>query len=173
MDLVLKLNDQLEETEKELGALIKMKQSDLATTSKDVIPVVSTIVPSTLAASLARTAPPATTFLVTTNSTTAAGASGEKAVELVKAMEGMSIQAMEINKLRENVASLEPGYKLAQFMQRKEAENAQRISERIKVLEKDLTLEKPLGKTKEMLWANIIDFVNDILPSIQVIFKQT
>ena len=47
------------------------------------------------------------------------------------------------------------------------------MSERIKVLEKDLTLEKPLGQTKEMLWANIINSVNDICPSIEVIFEQT
>ena len=46
------------------------------------------------------------------------------------------------------------------------------MGERIKILEKDLTLEKPLGKTKEMLWANIIDSVNDIWPSIHVIFEQ-
>ena len=46
------------------------------------------------------------------------------------------------------------------------------MAERTKILEKDLTLEKPLGQTKEMLWANIIDSVNDIWPSIQVIFKQ-
>jgi len=47
------------------------------------------------------------------------------------------------------------------------------MGERIKILEKDLTLEKPLGQTKEMLWANIINFVNDIWSSIQVIFEQT
>ena len=47
------------------------------------------------------------------------------------------------------------------------------MGEKIKVLEKDLTLQKPLGKTKEMLCANIIDSVNDIWPSIQVIFEQT
>ena len=47
------------------------------------------------------------------------------------------------------------------------------MSEKIKVLEKDLTLQKPLGQTKEILWANIIDSVNDIWSSIQVIFKQT
>ena len=50
------------------------------------------------------------------------------------------------------------------------------MGERIKILEKDLTLEKPLGQTKEILWANIIDSiidsVNDIWPSIQVIFEQ-
>jgi len=47
------------------------------------------------------------------------------------------------------------------------------MGEKIKFLEKDLTLQKPLGKTKEMLWANIIHSINDIWPSIQVIFEQT
>jgi len=88
-------------------------------------------------------------------------------------MEEMSIQATEMNRLREKVASLETDYKLAQLKQKEEAQKAQRMSERIKVLEKYLTLEKPLGKTKEMLWANIIDSVNDIWPSIQVIFEKT
>ena len=49
MDLVLKLNDQLKETEKELDALIQLKQEDVATYSTNVIPTVSTVVPSTLA----------------------------------------------------------------------------------------------------------------------------
>jgi len=47
------------------------------------------------------------------------------------------------------------------------------MSERIKVLEKNLTLQKPLVQTKEMLWANVINSVKDIWPSIQVIFEQT
>jgi len=45
--------------------------------------------------------------------------------------------------------------------------------ERIIILEKDLTLEKELGDIKDILWTNIIDFINDIWPSIQVIFEQT
>jgi len=71
-----------------------------------------------------------------------------------------------MNKLREKVASLETDYKLAQLKQKEEAQKAHKMGERIKILKKDLTLEKPLGKTKEMLWANIIDSVNDIWPSI-------
>lgn len=47
------------------------------------------------------------------------------------------------------------------------------MEERIKFLEKDLTLKQSLGDIKEILWANIIDFFNDVWPSIQVIFKQT
>jgi len=33
-------------------------------------------------------------------------------------------------------------------------------------------LNEPLGQAKEKLWANIIDSVNDIWPSIEVIFQQ-
>lgn len=91
MDLVLKLNDQLKETKKELDALIQLKQRDLATTSKDVIPIVSTTVPSTLAASLSPTAPPTTKLPVTAECTTATGAQGEKLAKLIKAMEEMSV----------------------------------------------------------------------------------
>ena len=45
------------------------------------------------------------------------------------------------------------------------------MNERIKSLEKELTLNEPLGQAKEQLWANIIDSVNDIWPSIQVMFE--
>jgi len=87
MDLVLKLNDQLKETKKELDALIQSKQSD--STSKDVIPTISIVVPSTLAP----TAPPTTTLPVTEEYTTTTGAQGEKATKLIKGMEEKSIQA--------------------------------------------------------------------------------
>ena len=100
MDLVLKLNDQLKEIEKELDALIQLKQADVATSSKNVIPIVSIAVPSTLAASLAPTTPLATALPTITESTSTAGASGEKVAELVKAIEEMSIQATEMNRLR-------------------------------------------------------------------------
>jgi len=88
-------------------------------------------------------------------------------------MEEMSIQAIEMKRLREKVATLETNCKLAQLKQKEEGQKAQRMSERMKLLEKDLTLDKPLGKTKEMMWANIIDSINNIWPSIHVIFEQT
>ncbi len=58
-------------------------------------------------------------------------------------------------------------------MKNEDEQKANRMSERFKAMEKELTLEKPLAKAKELLWANIIDSVNDIWPSIQVIFEQT
>jgi len=100
MGFVLKLNDQLRETKKELKTLIQLKLSDIATTSTNVIPTISTIVPSTLAASLALTAPMPTTQPVSMESTSAAGASGEEAAKLVRAMGEMPIQATKMNKLK-------------------------------------------------------------------------
>ena len=44
--------------------------------------------------------------------------------------------------------------------------------ERIKFLENDFTLQEPLGDMKEILWTNIINSINDVWPSIQVIFEQ-
>jgi len=172
MDLVLKLNDHLKETEKKLDTLIQLKQEDVATSSTNVIPTVSIAVPSTLAASLAPTIPLATTLPATTEYTPATGTSGEKVAELVKAMEEMTIQATKMKNINENVAKLEINCKLAQLKQKEETQKAQRMGERNKILEKDLTMEKPLGQTKEMLRANIIDSVNHIWPSIQVIFEQ-
>jgi len=92
MDWVLKLNDQLKETEKELDTLIQLKQSDISTPSANVIPTVSIAVPSTLATLLDSTTPMPTSQPVSTQSTSAAGASGEEAANLVRAMEKMSIQ---------------------------------------------------------------------------------
>ena len=77
-----------------------------------------------------------------------------------------------MNRLKEKVAILETDYKLTQIMQKEEAQKANRMSERLKAMEKDLALEKHLGKAKELLWENLIDSMNDIWPSIQVIFEQ-
>jgi len=172
MDLVLKLNGQLKEIEKELDNLIQSKQGELATTPKTMIPTVSMTVPSTLATSLAPTTPPTTALPITVDSTSAS-TSTEKIAKLVKAMEEMTIQATELKTLKEKVSSLEIDYKLEQIQQKEEERKSQRMGERIKFLEKDLTLQQPLEQIKEMLWANIIDSVNDVWPSIQVIFEQT
>lgn len=69
MELVLKINDQLRETEKELDSLIQLKKTDIGTTLVNVIPTVTTTIPSTLVASLAPIAPMATTQPVSTTST--------------------------------------------------------------------------------------------------------
>lgn len=77
-----------------------------------------------------------------------------------------------MNKLKEKVTSLETDYKIAKIMHKEEVQKVAKMSEILKAMEKDLTLKEPFGLAKEQLWANIIEFVNDIWPSSQVIFKK-
>ena len=65
---------------------------------------------------------------------------------------------------------MEIDYELAQIQNKEEERKNKRMEERIRALEKDLTLEKPLGDMRNILWANIIDSINDIWPSIHIIF---
>jgi len=93
MDLVLKLNDQLRSTEKELDALIQLKQGELGSTPATAIPTVTVVVPSTLAVTLAPKTPIGTAFPITTTtsksaaSTIAVGTATDEATKLVHAME--------------------------------------------------------------------------------------
>lgn len=135
--------------------LIQLKQTDLGTTSVNFIPIVTTVIPSALAASLAPIAPMAITQLVSTTSTSTTGTSGDEAAKLVRAMEEMSIQTTEMNNLKEKVTILETDYKLAKIMHKEEVQKAARMSERLKALEKDLILKETLGQAKEQLWVNI------------------
>jgi len=116
MDLVLQLNDQLKEMEKELDSLIQLKQASLDDAPTTFIPIVTTVVPSTLAASLVPTAPMAIALPASTPTTLATGYTGDEANKLVKEMEEMSIQTTEMNKLKEKVTNLETNYKLVQSM---------------------------------------------------------
>ncbi len=58
-------------------------------------------------------------------------------------------------------------------MHKEEVQKSTRLTKSMKSLAKELTMKEPLGQAKEQLWANIIDSVNDIWPSIQAIFEQS
>ena len=57
-------------------------------------------------------------------------------------------------------------------MHQAKKQKANTLDDRIHWLEKELSLKEPLAQLKQHLWANIINSVNDIWPSIQVIFEQ-
>ena len=87
-------------------------------------------------------------------------------------MQDMSIQTNEINILKEQIKILDDEKKLAQIMYKSENQKTNRLNEKLQKLEKELTLKEPLAQAKQQLQANIINSVNDIWPSIQVIFQQ-
>ena len=104
-----------------------------------------------MVASLAPTAPVDTTLPIAsaTGSTTAAAHPSDEASKLVKAMQYMSIHTTEINRLKEQIKSLEDEKKLAQIMHKNEAQKSNKLTESINNLEKELTLKEPLAQEKE------------------------
>ena len=84
----------------------------------------------------------------------------------------MSIQTNEINRLKEQLKRLEDEKKVVQIMHKNEEHKENRLNEKLNKLEKDLTLKEPMAQFRQQLWANIIEAVNDIWPSIQVIYEQ-
>jgi len=98
MDLILKLNEQLKETEQELEKALQSKQGEMTTMHQTIIPIISTTVPSTIATSLAPNIPPAIALPIITTSTSEVAATSTKQIEdFVKSVEEMKIQATEIN----------------------------------------------------------------------------
>ena len=157
-----------------MDKLVQEKKASMEAVTITTILTVTTTISSTLAVSAATTVPVATilpTTLVTESSTATAHPSDE-AGTLIKYTQDMSIQTNEINRLKDQIKSLEDEKKLVQIMHKDETQKSNKLTERIQKLEKELTLKEPLAQAKQQLLANIINSVNDIWPSIQVIFEQ-
>ena len=94
MDLVLKLNEQLKETEQELEKALQSKQDEPTTMPQTVIHIISIVVPSTVATSLAPNIPLERALPVTTTRSTsqAAVTSTKQTKDLIKSMEEMKSQ---------------------------------------------------------------------------------
>ena len=54
-------------------------------------------------------------------------------------------------------------------LMKSETHKSNGLNDRVQNLEKELTLKEPLAQAKQQMWANIINSVNDIWLSIQVI----
>lgn len=157
-----------------MDKLVQDKQDSMEEATITAIPIVTTIVPFNLGALVATTTPVATTLPIasTTTSTIVATHPSDESSKLIKSMEDMSTQTNEVNRLKEQIKSIEDEKKLDQIMHKNETQKSNRLNERIQKLEKELTLKEPLAQAKQLLWTNIIDSVNDIWPSIQLIFEQ-
>ena len=87
-------------------------------------------------------------------------------------MEEMSLQTREINRLKKVIDKIEDTKKRAQINCKTHEKMANRLNEELKKLQKELTLKEPMSYVKNYLWNKIIEAINDVWPSIQVIFEQ-
>lgn len=143
-----------------------------------MIPVVSTAVPSTLRKILAPNIPVATAEVVTGTATTGTtgitqgNSANLSTEELIKLMEDMKLQVSEINTVKEQFSKIERSYDLSKINVAEKTREIKVLENKVETLEKYLTFDKPLAEVKKILWANIAQSINDVWPSIQVIFEQ-
>ena len=137
-----------------MDKLVHEKEIKKARKTPAVIPIVTTVVPSTLAEELAPKVPLAIAVQVTSSTTLAIESSTTttqhyyEASKLVKAMEEMSLQTNEINKLKKVIENLEDTNKLAQINAKTHEQRANRLNIELKNMQKELTLKEPISYVK-------------------------
>ena len=87
-------------------------------------------------------------------------------------MEELKLQVTELQKTKVQFITLEQKYDLSKMSVAEKTREINILEKLVKALEKDLTLEKPLKEIKEILWTNIIQSINDVWPSIQIMYEQ-
>ena len=87
-------------------------------------------------------------------------------------MEELKLQVTELQKEKEQFTTLEQKYDLSKINVAEKTGEIKRLENLVKALEKDLTFDKPLKEVKGILWANITQSINDVWPSIQIIYEK-
>lgn len=87
-------------------------------------------------------------------------------------MEDLKLQVSELKEAKEKLAKLEVSYDKYKITVAEKTREVKAIENRVKTLEKDLSLDKPLGEIKDILWANISESISNVWRSIQIIYEK-
>lgn len=91
---------------------------------------------------------------------------------MARSMEGMNLQNEEIRRPESQVSVLHDQIKRVEDNHLVEMQRAKALIEKLQKSEKESSIGNTLVRVKEIIWHNIIDRMNEILPSIQIIFYQ-
>lgn len=94
------------------------------------------------------------------------------AEQLTKAVQNMSIQEEGIKKLQDQVKFLQYQKSTNESSHAVEARRAKKLIERFQKEQKESAIRNTLGQVKEIIWADIMESLNGIWPSIHIIFEQ-
>ena len=136
MELLLKMNEQLSETEKELEQAWKEKHSIIQTSTTD-----------------------ATTGTMVVDQQTDSSQENTSSLssdELAKQMESLKLRVTELQTTKLQLTNLEQKYDTSKKTVADHTREIKRLEKLVKALAKDLSLEKPLREINEILWNNII-----------------
>jgi len=93
--------------------------------------------------------------------------------ELIKAMEKLKLQVSELKGAKEKLEKLEISYDKSKMTVAERTREVKALENKMKAMEKDLSLDKPLKEIKGILWASIKHSLSTMWRSIRVIYEQT
>lgn len=91
---------------------------------------------------------------------------------MMKAVKELEIQMTELKEAKEKLAKLEVSYDKSKMTVAEKTREIKALDNKIKSLEKELTLHKTLAKIKTILWAKIGQSITDQWKSIHTIHEQ-
>jgi len=84
----------------------------------------------------------------------------------------LELQMAELKEAKEKLAKLEVSYDKSKIIVAEETREVKTLENKVKSLEKDLTLHKTLSEIKTILWTKIGHSITDTWRSIQTIHEQ-
>ncbi len=82
----------------------------------------------------------------------------------------MSLQSKEIETLHGKIKDLEAQKAKDEAARITKMEKSLRLIEKFHKIERDTSIGQTLAQARETIWMNILDSMNEIFPSIQIIF---
>jgi len=91
--------------------------------------------------------------------------------EMMKSIQELEIQTTEVKEAKENLAKLEASYDKSKMTVAEKQREIKALDNRVKALEKELTLDNTLAEIKKILLAKINQSITDQWWSIQAIYE--
>lgn len=92
--------------------------------------------------------------------------------QLTKTLESMSLQSKEIDTFQGELKAFEVKNTKGEAIRVTKIQKSQRLLDKLRKVKRDTSIGQILAQAKETILMNIIDSMNEIWPSIKIIFEQ-
>lgn len=174
MDLLMRMNQRIIRMEQELERALQGKQGDSTSQPPQIAPIFATV-PPTQAAAIPPIISASTTAATTIDATVATTTTPESSMsmeEMMKAVKELEVQVIKVKEAKEKLAKLEVSYDKSKMTIAEKTREIMALNDKIKALEKELTLDKTLAEIKKILWAKINQSITNQWRSIHTIHEQ-
>lgn len=91
--------------------------------------------------------------------------------QLIKAMEELKLQVSKLKQVKEKMGKVEQSYDKSKMNVGEKTREVKAMENKVRSLEKHLSLHKPLVEMRGILWTNITQSLCDVWRSIQTIYE--